>query len=134
MGTGLKLAPPYACLGMGHYEKVAFSSDQPLLDLILLWKRYIEDVFGLFRGTKEQFDSFVSWLNSLMPGVVKFTANLSYNQVEFLDLLIKIENGRLKTDLFIKPSNLQLYLKPPRSLQNLSCLRTIPHCHRKVHI
>ena len=67
-------------------------------------------MFGLFRGTKEQFDTFVSWLNSLMPGVVKFTANLSYNQVEFLDLLIKIENGRLKTDLFIKPSNLQLYL------------------------
>ena len=42
-------------------------------------------------GTKEQFDSFVSWLNSLMVGVVKFTANLSYNQVEFLDLLIKMK-------------------------------------------
>ena len=110
MGTGLKLAPPYACLGMGQYEKIAFSSDQPLLDLILLWKRYIDDVFGLFKGTREQFDSLVTWLNSLMPGVVKFTANISYNQVEFLDLIIKIENGRLKTDLFIKPSNLQLYL------------------------
>ena len=30
--------------------------------------------------------------------------------MEFLDLLIKIENGKLKTDLYIKPSNLQLYL------------------------
>ena len=45
-----------------------------------------------------------------MPGVVKFTANISYNQVEFLDLVIKIENGKLKSDLFIKPTNLQLYL------------------------
>ena len=45
-----------------------------------------------------------------MPGVVKFTANLSYSKVEFLDLVIKIGNGKLKTDLFIKPSNLQLYL------------------------
>ena len=26
VGTGLKLAPPYACLGMGQYEKIAFSS------------------------------------------------------------------------------------------------------------
>ena len=45
-----------------------------------------------------------------MPGVVKFTSTISYSHVEFLDLIIKIENGKLKTDLFIKPSNLQLYL------------------------
>ena len=110
MGTGLKLAPPYACLGMGEYEKRAFDSNQPLLEQILLWKRYIDDVFGLFKGTKEEFDNLVTWLNSLLPGVVKFTANISYNQVEFLDLVIKIENGKLKSDLYIKPSNLQLYL------------------------
>jgi hypothetical protein len=61
-------------------------------------------------GTEKEFESLVSWLNSLMPGVVKFTANLSYSKVEFLNLVIKIENGKLKTDLFIKPSNLQLYL------------------------
>ena len=76
----------------------------------MLWKRYIDDVFGLFKGTREEFESFVTWLNSLMPGVVKFTANYSCSEVEFLDLVIKIENGKLKTDLFIKPSNLQLYL------------------------
>ena len=110
VGTGLKLAPPYACLGMGQYEKIAFSSHQPLLDYVMLWKRFIDDVFGLFRGTEEQFESFVAWLNSLMPGVVSFTANFSYSKVEFLDLVIKIENGKLETDLFIKPSNLQLYL------------------------
>ena len=56
MGTGLKLAPPYACLGMGEYEKQVFSSPQPLLDLVLLWKRYIDDVFGLFKGSAEEFD------------------------------------------------------------------------------
>ena len=95
---------------MRQYEKIAFSSNQPLLDLIMLWKRYIDDVFGLFKGTKEQFQSLVDWLNSLIPGVVKFTAKISYTQVEFLDLVIQIENGRLKTDLYMKPSNLQLYL------------------------
>ena len=95
---------------MGQNEKIAFSSNQPLIDHIKLWKRYIDDVFGLFKGTKEQFQKFVDWLNSLIPGVVKFTANISNTQVEFLDLVIKIENGRLKTDLYMKPSNLQLYL------------------------
>ena len=29
---------------------------------------------------------------------------------EFLDLIISIDSGKLKTNLFIKPSNLQLYL------------------------
>ena len=48
VGTVLKLAPPYTCLGMGQYEQIAFNSNQPLLDLVLLWKRYIDDVFGLF--------------------------------------------------------------------------------------
>ena len=94
---------------MGEYEKQVFSSGQPLLDKVLMWKRYIDDVFGLFKGSKEEFDKFVTWLNSLMPGVVKFTANISYSQVEFLDLVIKIENGKIKSDLLMKPSNLQLY-------------------------
>ena len=67
----------------------------------MLWKRYIDDVYGQFRCTKEWFTVFVTWLNLLRPGVVK---------VELLNVVIKIENGRLKTDLFIKPSNLQLYL------------------------
>ena len=29
VGTGLKLAPPYACLGMGEYENLVFNSPNP---------------------------------------------------------------------------------------------------------
>ena len=32
------------------------------------------------------------------------------NKIEFLDLEIIIENGKLETNLFVKPTNLQLYL------------------------
>jgi hypothetical protein len=45
-----------------------------------------------------------------MPGIVKFTFDFSKKKVEFLDLEIMIENGKLETNLFIKPTNLQLYL------------------------
>ena len=72
MGTGIKLAPPYACLGMGKFEKVAFNSDFELLDKILLWKRFIDDVIMLFKGTLAECETLVAWLNSLMPEVVKF--------------------------------------------------------------
>jgi hypothetical protein len=69
VGTGIKLAPPFACLGVGKYEKMAFNSNHELLDLILLWKRYIDDVFMIFNGSKEQCKEFVNWLNTLMPTV-----------------------------------------------------------------
>ena len=40
--TGIKLAPTYACIGVRKYEKVLFSSDQALLEKILLWKRFTD--------------------------------------------------------------------------------------------
>ena len=48
-----------------------------------------------------QFEEYVEWLNSLMRGEVKFKSNFSTNQVEFLDLVISIKDGKLKTNLFV---------------------------------
>jgi hypothetical protein len=39
VGTGVKLAPTYACLGLGNFEKTVFNSNQELLQQIVLWKR-----------------------------------------------------------------------------------------------
>ena len=58
-----------------------------------MWKRFIDDVLGLFRGSNEQFEEFVSFLNSIMEGIVKFKANISQEKVEFLDLIISIQDG-----------------------------------------
>ena len=62
VGTGIKLAPPYACLAMGRFESLAFNSnsveEKQLLDFIFLWKRFIDDVFMLF---KEQNLSVANW-------------------------------------------------------------------------
>jgi hypothetical protein len=71
VGTGIKLAPTYACLGLGKYEKQVFSSNQALLDKILLWKRFIDDGFMFFKGIQKECLEFVEWLNSRMPGVGK---------------------------------------------------------------
>ena len=95
---------------MGEFEKVAFESNNQLLDLMIFWKRFIDDVLGLFKGNEAEFEDLVEWLNSIMKGVVKFKSNYSTEKVEFLDLIISIEGGKLKTNLFIKPSNLQLFL------------------------
>ena len=80
------------------------------LELIQFWKRFIDDILILFKGSKELCDQLVSYLNNIMPGVIKLKCNYSQSSVEFFDLKIMIENGKLVTDLFVKPTNLQLYL------------------------
>ena len=45
-----------------------------------------------------------------MPGVVKFKYEYSTDKIQFLDLEIQIENGTLETNLFVKPTNAQLFL------------------------
>ena len=52
VGTGIKLAPPFTCLGVGKFEELVFNSDHELLKLVIWWKRYIDDILMLFKGTK----------------------------------------------------------------------------------
>ena len=53
VGTGIKLAPLYTWLGMGKFESTAFRTDFELLEKVLLWKRFIDDILMLFKGTKQ---------------------------------------------------------------------------------
>ena len=93
VGTGIKLAPTFACLGLGKFEELVFNSGQDLVNKIVKWKRFIDDVLMLFRGSREQCEELVNWLNGLMPGKVKFKYEYSEHKVEFLDVEIFIENG-----------------------------------------
>ena len=65
VGTGIKLAPPYACLGMKKFVKEAFKNENSQLDRIKLWKRFIDDVLMIFEGPREECESFVNWLSNL---------------------------------------------------------------------
>ena len=138
MSTGVKLAPPYACIGMGKFEKIVFESENDLKDLILLWKRFIDDIFMLFSGSKEQCATLVTWLNSLMPENIQFTYDFSEEKIQFLDIEIFKENGKLLTNLYIKPTNLQLFLDfgsnhplhTKRSIIYGQALRIIERCSK----
>ena len=113
VGTGQVFAPPYACLAMGKFEKMAFnttSEQRKLLELIILWKRFIDDIFLLFKGSEAECEELSVWLNSLIPGQIKLKCNFAKDNLEFLDLRIMIINGRLETEIFVKPTNLQIFL------------------------
>ena len=87
-------------------------------------------------------EHFISWLNSIMPGVIKLKSEYSNECLEFLDLKIMIVNGQLETDLYIKPTNLQLYLDytsnhPSHCKSGLvygQALRVIERCSRAEYV
>ena len=92
VGTGIKLAPPYACLAVGDFEKKMFDDLSPQFkEAISFWKWFIDDIFLLFKGSEAMCNELVDWLNNIMPGIIKLKSNYSAECVEFLDLKIMVK-------------------------------------------
>ena len=112
-GTGQKMAPPVACSGAGVIEKQFLSLPEVsnLLDEENWW-RYIDDVFSITEGNKEDIDRALSLFNSLYPGQVTLTWEWSDKSMIFLnvELFINREKRILETKYYVKPSNQQLFL------------------------
>ncbi|KAJ1177455.1 hypothetical protein NDU88_002710 [Pleurodeles waltl] len=118
---GSTFAPSLACLYMDHFEKeMVLTEDNPFFDNIKIWKRYIDDIFLIRKGTKEEATAFVTWLNALNP-FLRFTSTMGDPAISFLDLLITEKNGLLKTEVYYKPTDrnnlLQFHSFHPRSLR-----------------
>ena len=82
-----------------------------------LWWRYIDDIFSLWEHGEESLKEFINETNSF-HSTIKFTADLSKEKVNFLDVEVTLNNGVLSTDLFVKPTDtLRSYFLPSLSLQ-----------------
>ena len=105
---GTSLAPNYANLFMDRFETKALAG-YPLKPLT--WKRFIDDIFLVWTHGEESLKKFIDYLNSL-PDTIKFTHEMSYTQIDFLDTTIKFGQDRgLITTLFNKPTDTHLYLE-----------------------
>ena len=74
-----------------------------------LYLRYIDDLFLIWTGTKDQFKGFISNLNNQHPSI-KFTYKISNTSIDFLVTVVYIKNRRIHTSIFKKPTNTQNYL------------------------
>ena len=103
---GTKMAPSYANLFMGNFEQkaLAAATHSPLI-----WWRYIDDIFLLWTHGEEKLNDFITYLNNLHP-TIKFTSSFSYNEIPFLDVKVMLLNGRLETNLYVKPTDKHQYL------------------------
>ena len=98
---GTKFAPPYAVLFMADFEEKMLESFEKKP---MIWPRYIDDVFFIWEHGEEFLKVFIEQVN-MFHSAVKFTAEYSKEEVSFLDVKIKLIDGELKTDLFVKPTD-----------------------------
>ena len=104
---GTKMAPSYAILFMADLEEklLKASSVSPLV-----WWRYIDDIFLIWEHGEESLQAFIKHLNSFHP-TIKFTADYSYDKVNFLDVQVIKQGKNLVTDLFVKSTDTHQYLQ-----------------------
>ena len=121
-GTSIvkKHAPDLCCLGAAKLEEELIFPNERFQNLILddsstddpkerFYKRFIDDMFAAVEGTEQQSKEFVDWMNTLWPGLT-FTFDWSNKEITFLDVKLLMEDGKLETDRFVKPTNPQLFL------------------------
>ena len=85
--------------------------EQQILDTVglVLYKRFIDDIFFIWEGNYIDLLDFISKLNNLAP-TIKLTSSISQEKVVFLDMEVCHENGRLTIRPYQKPLNRYLYL------------------------
>ena len=78
-------------------------SNEKWLDNIILWSRFIDDIFIVWSGPIEEAERFVEDLNYTDLNL-QFTSDISNTFVHYLDTKVYVEEGILKTTLYRKPT------------------------------
>ena len=103
---GTRMAPSYANLFLGKLEhKLLQTQNKPPW----VWWRYIDDVFVIWIHGKPVLRTFIENINSHHPST-KFTASWSAEEVTFLDTRVYKKDGRIETDLHVKPTERHKFL------------------------
>ena len=71
--------------------------------------RYLDDVLCVFKGSQDELNEFTIHLNR-MSSDLKFTVESDSKRVHFLDMWIKLEDGRLTTTLYRKETDRNSFL------------------------
>ena len=114
---GTRVAPTFANIFMKIIDlKITMLASKSYKNALLILKRFIDDIFILWKGTEESLLKFMEDINKLHPSM-KFTAtyNLGTKSTTFLDTRVQIFKNRLSTDLYRKETDKVQYLLPSSS-------------------
>ena len=74
----------------------------------LIWSRYIDDIFFIWTHGEQELERFFKDLKNFTPNL-SFTHETSKNWIPFLDRKVKLIDGKLETDLCMKPTDHHQY-------------------------
>jgi len=106
---GTKMAVAFSVIFMADLEKrlLQASPIQPFVS-----KRFIDDIFSLWKIPMKEVTDFVNFANSFHP-TIKFTCEMSSDRTVFLDTEV-FKGPRLTT---LKTLGLQTHFKPTKTFQ-----------------
>ncbi|KAL7476883.1 hypothetical protein ACHAW6_008090 [Cyclotella cf. meneghiniana] len=109
---GTSVAVIFANLYFGWHEKEnLLPKYRDNLKRILFHARFIDDVFFIWIGdTDTSWEELIQDYNNF--GILKWDVTRPKLAVNFLDLELTIENGRITSKTFQKPNNPYLYIPP----------------------
>uniref|UniRef100_A0A8C5Q1A3 Reverse transcriptase domain-containing protein n=1 Tax=Leptobrachium leishanense TaxID=445787 RepID=A0A8C5Q1A3_9ANUR len=122
---GTKFALSYANLYMAGWEsQFVYGSRSWALGNLLSYKRYIDDIFFVWRGSEENLQAFLTSLDSPEWGI-KLDSKWSRECVNFLDLKIYREGDNIKTKTFFKEVDMNTFIEKT-SCHNPIWLKGVP--------
>ncbi|XP_075433352.1 uncharacterized protein LOC142470641 [Ascaphus truei] len=106
---GTKFAPSYANLLMAMWEDQYIWSWTGLDANLVTWRRYIDDIIFIWKGTVTDLNLFLLYLD-VNEFNLKFTSTVSATTINFLDLCIYVEDGTIKTKNYFKEVDANNYI------------------------
>lgn len=103
VAMGSPFAPSFANIYMRLFEEKHIQVNNRFTQHLILWKRYIDDVVALWRGSIDDLKDFFTYLNNCTE-CLTFSMDFDSTRISFLDVWIIRENDTLYTDLFTKPT------------------------------
>ena len=119
---GTRMATSYANLFMGKLER-EFLQAQDRIPWV--WWRYIDDIFAIWDHGEPSLRVFIENTNRHHP-TIKITALWSAEQVTFFDTRVYLTDGKIGTDLHVKPMDTHQYLHMD-SCHPQHCKSSIPY-------
>lgn len=108
---GKRFAPAYANIFMANWEEEVFVKCQKKP---IHYLRYLDDIWGIWEGSKEEFEMFLSVLNTHDPSI-KLDSEIHPQSIDFLDTTVfkgkEIDNNhQLEVKVFFKKTDLHALL------------------------
>ncbi|XP_069609367.1 uncharacterized protein [Ranitomeya imitator] len=103
VAMGARCAPAFENLFLGWWEHTVVYVSNFFINKVRHWSRFIDDIFFIWSGSIEECLEFLDVLNH-NPFNIILTHQFSSVAVQFVDLEVKCQNGKLSTCLYRKPT------------------------------